>query len=437
MEIEAEFRHPLAAIASLISPDADVRAKVLQTLPEPIKTLEAGEVLELVLALARLTDPSIPGQFPAKIDPDLQKRQVQALAKAWEMIQGLPYSVYDLLACWKNEASETKKRFIHVSPILNCEFYNENLPGTRQILGTVLAGMTSDNDDIPESNIAVREAGKLLQCREELFVEARRQKVLLTRVSMKKGRVLPNLDRAEVEILAGQVKDRTTLHKAATKLYLPTYAINQLVDGKVLTACTHPWFDYRYGETVVTNSAVSDFEERLRLAAVLALGSNSTITLDRAMTGFGGGPKPWAKVFQLLLDQTISFQLTGPMTTRNILIRKSDASQIWHLQKAVPVESYSQEDALEILNLPPKAGKHLLTVGESWGGGQIGKVWSVPGNILNELAARYISYGEIMARTGLSPKGIESVLRAGGLTAPSGLGWSREEVGAKGWILLS
>jgi len=353
------------------------------------------------------------------------------------MIQGLPNSVYDLLACWKNEASEIKKRFIHVSPILSCEFYDENLAGTRQILNAVLAGMTSDNDNIPESNIAVREAGKLLQCREDLFVEARRKKVLVIRASMKKGRVLVNLDRSEVEILAGRVKDRTTLHKAATKLYLPTYAINQLVDGNLLTACTHPWFAYRYGETVATNSAVSDFEERVRLTAVPALDSNITITLVRAMTGFGGGPKPWAKVFQLLLDQTISFQLTGPVTTRNILIRKSDASQIWRLPKAVSVESYSQEDALEILNLPPKAGKHLLTVGESWGSGQIGKVWSVPGNILNGLAARHISYGEIMARTGLSPKGIESVLRAGGLTAPSGLGWSREEVEAKGWRVLS
>ncbi|MCC6940941.1 MAG: hypothetical protein IT551_04940 [Novosphingobium sp.] len=207
--------------------------------------------------------------------------------------------------------------------------------------------------------------------------------------------------------------------------------------GNLLTACTHPWFAYRYGETVVTNSAVSDLEERLRLAAVPALGSNSTITLDRATTGFGGGPKPWAKVFQLLLDQTISFQLTGPVTTLNILIRKSDASQIWHLPKAVPVESYSQEDALEILNLPPKAGKHLIEVCGSMDNVITGKFWSVPGDLVEKIANEHSAYAEIMARTGASPKKIECTLRKAGFEGPCGFGWPRGEIEARGRKLIS
>ena len=436
-EVEPEIRRPLSALASLISPEAGVRANVIQSLPDEVRDLDAGEVLEVVIALARILDPSIPAQFGANLNLDLQKRQVRAMAQAWEMLEALPNSVIELLISWKNEDSKIKNRFIHISPILNCDVHEEYLPGTRRVLGSVLQGLTTQDKDIPESNIAVREAGKLLQSREELFVQARLEKILISRVGIKKGRVLIHLDRDEIETLATDVKDRTSFYKIASRLGLPTYAVRQLVDAGLITFCTHPWFAYRYGETVVTNTAVDEFEQKLRLAAVSGLDLSTAMRLDRAMTTFGGGPKPWDQVFRLILDGQLPVGIGERVTTRDILIRQSDAVVLRNMPKPEPVKSYSQEDALEILNLPPKAGKHLLSVGESWGSGQVGKVWSVPGKILNDLADRHISYGEIMARTGLSPKGIEGALLAGGLTAPDGLGWSRAEVEDKGWQLLS
>ncbi len=436
-EVEPELRRPLSALASLISPEASARANVIQSLPDEVRDLDAGEVLEVVIALARILDPSIPAQFGANLSLELQKRQVHAMAQAWEMLEALPNSVIDLLISWKSEDCKIKNRFIHVSPILSCDVHEEYLPGTRRVLGSVLEGLTTQDKDIPERNIAVREAGKLLQSREELFVQARLEKILTSRVGIKKGRVLIHLDRDEIETLATHVKDRTSLYKIASRLGLPTYAVRQLLDAGLITVCTHPWFAYRYGEMVVTNTAVNDFEQKLRLNAVSGLDISTAVRLDRAMTAFGGGPKPWDKVFRLILDGRLPVEIGERVTTRDILIRQSDAIVLRNIPKAEPVESYSQEDALEVLNLPPKAGKHLLSVGESWGSGQVGKVWSVPGKMLNDLADRHISYGEIMARTGLAPKAIENALLAGGLKAPGGLGWSRAEVEDKGWPLLS
>lgn len=435
-EVEAHLRPALSALAALISPDPKLRSSVIHSLPATLHDLDAGELLEVVVALARIIDPDIPAQFKALIDPSLQIRQVRVMAEAWEMLERLPHSVIELLVARKNDGKRIEKRFVHVSPILNCEVHDAYLPGTRRVLRTVLEELTTEDNDIPDGNIAVREAGRLLQSREELFVKARSD-ILTSRVSIKKGRVLIHLDRQEVESLAADVQDRITLYKTATRLWLPTYAVTQLVESGLLSACDHPWFAYRYGEIVLTNRAVADFEQRLQHAAAPTLRTAEVIRLDRAMTGFGGGPKPWSDVFRLLLDGKIAFEIMGGTTTKNILIRRSDAVVLRNLSVPMPLETYSQEDALEILNLSHKAGKHLLDVCESAENGEVGKIWTVPGNLVAELASKHVSYGEIMARTGLSAKAIETTLVKAGLKAPSGFGWVREEVEANGWKLLS
>ena len=428
--VEDECRDSLGVLAALLDGSSAALEEARQQLPRSLAGLEAGDLIELAVTIAGLIDVDMPNWLSARASIDEHRQVSRAMAGAWTILQRYPTSVVEAL--WnvrtvkpENGAKFTKRlaatlrgdNRLHVPPKVS-----EALEQLQEVVAGDRAG---------DRNLMVKPAARLLGATEAAVAAARDGGSLDKRLSMSNGRILFNLDREEIEGLAEIRRTRSCNSAIGLELAIPPYAVAQLVGAKLLDAHSHPWLTASYGGPQATRATIDDFVERLRKSTSTVPLHGPTMTLATVMRGFGGGVKPWAEVFRRMTAPTtpteaISFEL-GPdgKTARDIRIATIDATVCWRLAPVEPEEVYSQLDALDVLNHALKKAKALkgLQVGEASRG-----KWLISGAGMVAVARDRMSWGELVARTGMETGSIRSAFAKRGLRSPNEWGWDRAEV---------
>lgn len=275
----------------------------------------------------------------------------------------------------------------------------------------------------------MREAALLTGQEEHRLATARRAGQLATQVCRRANRLLPTLDRAEIDVLNDILENRVGPDRASHRLHLPQYAMHQLAAEGLLAIIKHPYIVAHYGEGQVHEAEFARFRRRLQAGGISPDSVADPVALHRAARAMGGDLKPWGTILRSLLDGSIAYNISGDAIDR-ILISASDAAALRSMSlsgQAVAVRGrhVSQRDAAEILNLPFKHA-HLLPAG-----GTQGASHRIPLRKVRHLARTRITLAELSARTGIQSTRLEHRLEKDGCPRHDALGWMRREALAK------
>jgi hypothetical protein len=144
------------------------------------------------------------------------------------------------------------------------------------------------------------------------------------------------------------------------------------------------------------------------------------------MRGHGGGPKPWKQVFEWMLQGYLPFAIQSPEEgIRRLLVPTHSCNIIWNLGSGRGLQDYTQEEALEILNLSVKQGSALIPFRTRT---PLKRNPSFAAATVERLAAERISSREIMARTRLRYEEMTEILKQRSCHRVDALGWDRAEL---------
>lgn len=257
-------------------------------------------------------------------------------------------------------------------------------------------------------NLLVKPTARRLGVTEGEASSSRESGLLATRIGVRDGRILLNFDAAEIERLENARRNRIGAFAAGSRLHLPVYAVERLVARKLLDADDHAWLVDRFGTAVLTESSLQSLQDRLASMACSQSEIADEVDLATVMRGFGGGPKPWETIFDTLLSKELPFCIVGAgVDTKTICIGSKDVDRCLTLQPGASRDTFTQADALEVLNLLPKHGRAL---NELRTGCVSSTKWEIEGNKLLGAAKRYVSYPELVSRTGLYSRTIRHSL---------------------------
>jgi hypothetical protein len=436
--VPRSLRSALQALTRIVSPDRALRAEAIEVLPPRLRELGPGGVLDLAYSLAMVCEPSLPLDRPAHLDLRDQRLLAAGLAHAWEIMLGWPFSFEDLVrttvafAQSETEPGVSKQRRTARGRLVNLLQSRDRatkLPQIVHLMQETAETYRLTSSSLEECNVLIKPAARRLGVTEGEVSRARHAGLLTTRIGISNGRLLLNLDAAEIKRLESARRARVGAHVAGNKLRLPAYAIERLSDNGLLIADNHPWLVARFGAPVIADVAIRDLQDRLVGKARPPRGVPGKVDLATVMRGFGGGPKPWETIFDMLITGQLRFCLTSTQVdTSTICIAARDVERCRSLQPGAPRSTFSQADALEILNLSPKHGAALANLRTSTIDSQS---WEIDGMKLMRAAARHISYPELVSRTGLYSRTIRDSLLGLGCHPPTELGWIRRSVMSK------
>lgn len=424
--VDAALRDGLGFLIGLLDPDRESRAAARDMLPPSLAQWDGGMVFELALTVMPLTeagDTPNRGHLPA---PGDVVRYATALAQAADIVRGWPASVESALiaAVERRATSKPNVRYKglghHLSGLIS-----EVLPQiVRGAVIEAIAPLSAAAGETPPDQIGMRDAALLTGQEEHRLAEARRAGHLRTKACIRSNRLLPTLDRADIECLDDFLRHRLGPERASHRLHLPQYAIAQLAAANLLRVSDHPYVVTHYGTGQVHARDLMALQERLIERASSAGSIKDGIPLHRAARAIGGGMKPWAQILRILLDGKITYSMDGYSIDR-IVVAHRDAMALRLIDlgtiQARPASHFSQRDAVEILNLPLKLA-HLLPATPRPGGAHM-----IPWRRLRDIARDRITLAELSARTGIHGTRLETRLNEDGCPRLDGMGWMRRD----------
>lgn len=423
--VDQALRDGVGFLVGLLDPDLERREHARAQLPPALAEWDGGFVFELALAIMPLTmEGFIPkrGQQPTAADAP---KYITSLAQAAEIIRGWPESLIPALTerMKVRAVSWPEIRYkgtVHYLAGLASSVLPTNV---RAALSDALAPITSMAGVVPPDQIGMREAALLTGQDEAKLASARRATLLKTRICFRANRVMPTLDRKEVESLDDFLKNRVGPEAASLRLHLPQYAIGQLAEEGLLIANDHPYVVEHYGVGQIHNAELSLFQDRLREAGSPCESIGDPVPLHSAARAIGGGPKPWGKILRSLVAGEIAYSIEAGSIDR-ILISRENANSLHAFRlsdQELPLVSgcISQRDATEILNLPLKHA-HILKGDRAAGG-----AYRIPWLQVRLLAQTQITLAELSALTGIQPTRLESILKNDGCPRHNAFGWIR------------
>ncbi|MBB3349283.1 TniQ family protein [Sphingomonas sp. BK069] len=425
--VDPSLRDGLEFVIGLIDPDEDRLNAARAQLPPELSELDGGLVFELALAVMPLT----PGGFrlergaePKAVD---LPRYAQSLAEAADIVRQWPEGFMVALGRALRERSTSKRNVrykgaAYYLPALDSEM----LPSVvRATIASVMSPITSTSDGLPEGQIGMREAALLTGQEERNLANARRLGHLAMRICVRANRIIPTLDRGEIELIDDLLHNRIGPEKFTHSLHLPQYAMAQLVDENLVTCVTHPYVVAHLGPLQVHESELKKFRDALTRGATSADDIDNPVPLHRAARAIGGGAKPWGSILRDMLERNIPFSITGGSTNR-IMIASGDAAKLRakyaNLSDGVRTRFVSQRDAAEILNLPLKHS-HVIHVSARRGKSAHQISWAR----VRKLARDRITLAELSARSGIHPTRLEGMLERDGCRRHDALGWMRRK----------
>lgn len=275
----------------------------------------------------------------------------------------------------------------------------------------------------PDSILAVRPAAEAAGTRRATLTTAWNDG-LVARLQRGHGpRLVPAFFLHEAMAIGDAMRERLSASAVAHRLGLPLYAVEQMLCLGVLTASglrlSTDWDRHFLIET-----DVPDFTDRIEAAVTRNL--SDPIRLVDAFRSIPGR-KPWGPAIEAMLAD-VPFVIAdddGPMFQR-VSIERADMLRICRSRfdhAAWPDRLSSEmilEDALEILNLTWKPTAVVFSKPVT---GKMPKRIAVD-DVL-DLAALYVSTGELMCRTSRSSSAIVKFLEDAALTQPFTGCWFR------------
>lgn len=432
LTVDPALRPGLAFLIGLIDPDEDRRQAARRQLPEALSAWDGGMVFELALAVMPLTETGFTldrGMEPTGHD---LIAYAQSLAQAADLVRQWPHGLMDALGDAVRERSTSRRNVRykgaghHLSGL-----DSEMLPSSvRTAIADALAAITSTNGEVPSDQIGMREAALLTGQEEHKLANARRRGQLAMRICLRANRIVPTLDRAEIEELDDLLTNRMGPEKFTHSLHLPQYAMTQLVAENLVTCIAHPYVVAHHGPLQAHATALKAFRQALAAGASPIDTIDDPVALHRAARAIGGGAKPWGEILRDLLNGSIPYSATGGSVDR-ILISSADATKLRMRNLAaasagVRKRFVSQRDAADILNLPLKH-RHVLPVSARRGGG----AHDIPWSRLRRMARDRITLAELSARSGIHGTKLENMLERDGCRRHDALGWMRRKALAK------
>lgn len=425
-KVPEDQQRPLAIYAGLLSDDEQVRASALSLLPEDIAAFGPGAAVDMILAIAPIVEPRLhrsvrhPGTWR-----DRPLLLASAIARVvGGMLDGSAAMIEVLIGCKPAAAEPRTRQLSRLSSFLLGRGRLTLSAGCVAVLEHAAASMASPG---PGDMYAIdfADAEKLLGRRRQTLRSARRTGTLRTAFFIRRGEILPALDRAEVERIASM--PAMGVATFGRRLHLPPYAVKQMADASVLGWIQHPFVLNTQGIRIPRG-------EDHRLIGRLADGSHDlsaseTVSLSTLLRSIGGRAKPYGPVFRALLDGDLSFELcAGAMLTTRVRIRVEDmaALRIEALDRPsyvtfpAPTE-YNQMDACDILNLHVRNRDAVLALEHSQRNG--GLVFDAA--TIEDLARDRVTSGELAALTGMAGMTVAARLRRMNLFSIDAFGWDR------------
>lgn len=429
--VDPNLHDGLAFVIGLLDPDVDRREAARAQLPPELSELNGGMVFELALAVMPLTSGGFKldrGNEPKAVD---LPRYAQSLSDAADIVRRWPEGLMVALGDAVRERSTSRRNVRYKGPAYYLPALDSELlpDDVRNTIASVLTPITSTAGELPDGQIGMREAALLTGQEERNLANARRLGHLAMRLCMRANRIVPTLDRSEIELIKDLLHSRVGPYKFTQSLHLPPYAMAQLVDDKLVSCITHPYVVAHIGPRQVHESELKRFRDALTHGASSKDDINDPLPLHRAARAIGGGPKPWSSILRGMLDGAIPYSISGGSMNR-IMIASSDAAKLRakyaNLSDGVRTRFVSQRDAAEILNLSPR-DMHVLPVVAKRGGGAHEIRWSQ----VRKMARKRITLAELSARSGIHPTKLEGMLERDGCRRHDALGWMRRKAIAK------
>jgi hypothetical protein len=265
--VDPSLHDGLAFVIGLLDPDEDRRWTSRAQLPPALSELDGGIIFELALTVMPMT----PGSF--RLDRGMEPkaahlpRYAQSLAEAADIVRRWPHGLMDALGEAVRERSTSKRNVrykgaAYYLPALDSELLPKDV---RAEIASVLTPITSTADGLPEGQIGMREAALLTGQEERNLANARRLGHLAMRMCVRANRIIPTLDRGEIELIEDLLHNRMGPEKFTQSLHLPQYAMAQLVDEDLVSCIAHPYIVAHVGPLQVLKSELETFRGALSL----------------------------------------------------------------------------------------------------------------------------------------------------------------------------
>lgn len=425
VDVPLHEQGPLQVYADLLSADPCIRDAALARMPTDLAAAGAGGVVDMILGLAPVVDTSLhrsvrhPGTWR---DRPLQFASAIARVMAG-ILEGPDALAETLIGSHPAKAEPRVVRLVRLSSFLTGRG-RTLLPATCIALLDEAAAALASPGQGDDHAIDFEDAEALLGRRRRTLRAARRAGTLRTAFFIRRGELLPALDRVEVERIAAAAG--VGPNTFGRRLHLPGYAIEQMADTSVLGWIEHPFvletqgIRIREGEDARLLQRLSDCSTDLSHV--------ETIGLSTVFRSIGGREKPYGHAFRALINGDLPFDLTpGAMLAARIQIRREDAEPLRAATLARPSyitfpapRTFTQMDVCDILNLHVRNRDAVLKLDHRRTGGAM-----FESSLVAQVARTRVTGGEIAARLGLSAMTIAARLRAADLFPLDAFGWDR------------
>lgn len=425
VDVPLHEQGPLQVYADLLSADPCIRDAALARMPTDLAAAGAGGVVDMILGLAPVVDTSLhrsvrhPGTWR---DRPLQFASAIARVMAG-ILEGPDALAETLIGSHPAKAEPRVVRLVRLSSFLTGRG-RTLLPATCIALLDEAAAALASPGQGDDHAIDFEDAEALLGRRRRTLRAARRAGTLRTAFFIRRGELLPALDRVEVERIAAAAG--VGPNTFGRRLHLPGYAIEQMADTSVLGWIEHPFvletqgIRIREGEDARLLQRLSDCSTDLSHV--------ETIGLSTVFRSIGGREKPYGHAFRALINGDLPFDLTpGAMLAARIQIRREDAEPLRAATLARPSyitfpapRTFTQMDVCDILNLHVRNRDAVLKLDHRRTGDAM-----FESSLVAQVARTRVTGGEIAARLGLSAMTIAARLRAADLFPLDAFGWDR------------
>ncbi|GAA3262550.1 hypothetical protein [Sphingomonas yabuuchiae] len=224
-------------------------------------------------------------------------------------------------------------------------------------------------------------------------------------------------------------RDATPVTTIVARLRLPLYAVEQMIDSGLLELLEDPILAVVMRRRQAIASVFDDLLRRLRRQARRRAPPSTALPIGWESRRIGGGPKPWSKIFDDLLDGSIPFWIDGEPDADHLFVNPGSLDAFIDHRPSVGPEqpSYtaaiSTGDAAEMLNVIPRHVVRLASAGVLTRTAGL-RAMTIPMDEVERVARRHVSAAELARRARTSAEAVNERLRIAGFIPFHGL-WDR------------
>lgn len=224
-------------------------------------------------------------------------------------------------------------------------------------------------------------------------------------------------------------RDATPVTRIVARLGLPLYAVEQMIGAGLLDLHDDPILAVVMRRRQAVASVFDDLLVRLKRRARRRAPPSTALPIGWESRRIGGGPKPWSKIFDGLLDGSIPFWLDGEPDADHLFVHRGSLDAFIDIGPAVDPDhpshtaAMSTGDAAEMLNVIPSHVVRLASAGVLTRTAGL-RAMTIPMDEVEQVARRHVSAAELARRARTSAEAVNDRLRTAGFIPFHGL-WDR------------